>query len=255
MIWAELFAALHRLASPAPAPTPPAPPMPRPSKDDPLPRTGHSEAVLASPLSGFHGEARKLNAVDLCAAARKLGVDPLDLKVIIAVETSDSGFDAENRPTILFEPHQFYRLLDEPQRTQAVNQGLAYAVWTPKGYGTDTDQYPRLIKACSIHREAALKATSWGLGQIMGLNYASIGFGNVSAMVAAAMESEAQQLGMICAFLEHNHLVEPLKAHDWAKFAYGYNGSGYATEHYDRRLAGYFAQFAKATAATPTATA
>jgi hypothetical protein len=48
----------------------------------------------------------------------------------------------------------------------------------------------------------------------MGLNYASIGFGNVSAMVAAAMESEAQQLGMICAFLEHNHLVEPLKVHD-----------------------------------------
>jgi hypothetical protein len=94
MIWAELFAALRRRA----APTPPTPPMPPPSKDNPLPCTGHGEAVLASPLSGFHGEARKLNAGDLYAAARKLGVDPLDLKVIIAVETSGAGFDAENRP-------------------------------------------------------------------------------------------------------------------------------------------------------------
>jgi hypothetical protein len=37
--------------------------------------------------------------------------------------------------------------------------------------------------------------------------------------------------------LRNKHLIEPLNKHEWAVVARGYNGSGYAANRYDTRLA------------------
>jgi hypothetical protein len=47
-----------------------------------------------------------------------------------------------------------------------------------------------LAKAVQLDRTAALKSTSWGLGQVMGFNYDKAGYDSVESMVQKSMESE-----------------------------------------------------------------
>ena len=56
----------------------------------------------------------------------------------------------------------------------AVAAGLAYPKWGERPYPSDS--YPRIMAAGAIDLQAALKATSWGMGQILGENYAAAGF-------------------------------------------------------------------------------
>ncbi len=50
-------------------------------------------------------------------------------------------------------------------------------------------------------------------------------------------ESEAKQLKAMGMFLKANGLISKLQRHDWAGFARGYNGSAYAKNQYDTKLA------------------
>ena len=50
-------------------------------------------------------------------------------------------------------------------------------------------------------RTAALQSCSWGIGQIMGENFALAGFADVEQMVAAMSASEDQQLVAMANFL------------------------------------------------------
>ncbi len=106
-------------------------------------------------------------------------------------------------------------------------------------------QYDRLAVAIAKDRSAALQSCSWGIGQIMGENYARAGFSGVEQMVAAMSESEDQQLAAMGNFLVSTRLNVPLQAHDWSSFARGYNGVNYAVHRYDIRL---HAEFQKYTA-------
>jgi hypothetical protein len=70
------------------------------------------------------------------------------------------------------------------------------------GYGAGgANQYNRLAEAVTLDRQSALKSASWGLGQVLGLNYTSAGFADVEAMVAAMVVSEDNQLAAMAAFL------------------------------------------------------
>lgn len=99
-----------------------------------------------------------------------------------------------------------------------------------------------LVHLLKIAR-AALQSTSWGIGQIMGMNYKSAGFQNVEEMVEAMSNSEDQQLMAVGNFLISNGLSTALRAHDWASFARGYNGPGYAINRYDIRLNGEYQKY------------
>jgi hypothetical protein len=79
---------------------------------------------------------------------------------VLDVESRGSGFDAQGRPLILFEPHIFYALLGSSrQRDEAMVHGLAYPRWGTRPYPRDS--YPRLIEAIGIDETAALKSASW----------------------------------------------------------------------------------------------
>jgi hypothetical protein len=183
----------------------------------------------------FRGAAKRLDDIDLPKLGHKLGVGEDEIHAFLDVETRGYGFDSLGRPLILFEPHVFYRNLSGEKRSRALREGLAYKNWGTKPYPKDS--YPRLRAAVAIDETAALKACSWGLGQVLGENYAAAGFLTVQDMVEAMKADEELQLEASINFILENKLDDELRRQDWAGFARGYNGSGYKKNRYDVKLA------------------
>jgi hypothetical protein len=136
------------------------------------------------------------------------------------------------------ERHIFHRL------TQGQYDDGDISSPTPGGYGpAGAHQYDRLAAAIQKDSSAGLKSASWGIGQILGENYALAGFRSVEDMVAGMLESEDQQLAAMGNFLSNSNLKNSLQAHDWASYARGYNGANYAINRYDVRLNAEFQKF------------
>lgn len=191
----------------------------------------------------FVGASRRLDDIDLPRLGAILGVGEDEIHAFIAVETRGTGFDDLGRPRILFERHKFYANLPASKRAAAVAAGLANK--TPGGYGKESEQYPKLKRACEIDETAALKSASWGLGQVLGSNYADCGYATVQDFVAAMMADEESQLKASVDFIKANHLDDELRRHDWAGFAAGYNGKNYKINAYDVKLADEFRKWSR----------
>lgn len=195
-------------------------------------------------MTQFSGAARRITAQDVAQAAHRLGCEVAALRAVMAVESRNSGYDAQRRPIILFEPHVFYRVLGEPQRSRAAREGLAYPRWGERPYPRTSDgNYERLQRAIAIDEEAAFRAVSIGLGQILGENHAAAGYDLAVAMFAAACESEGAQLEQMACFIEASGLNRYLKDRQWRAFALGYNGPGEKRNHYDALLARAYAKW------------
>jgi hypothetical protein len=136
----------------------------------------------------FRGAAKRLDDIDLPRVGQMIGVGEDEIHAVLTVESSGSGFDAKGRPKMLFEPHVFYRNLPENKRGRAMAEGLAYPAWKPGAYPRDS--YPRLVAAINIDETAALKAASWGLGQILGENHTAAGCASVQEMVRQCVDDE-----------------------------------------------------------------
>jgi len=87
-----------------------------------------------------------------------------------------------------------------------------------------------------LDRTWALNSASWGKFQILGINSKLAGHQDLSSFITAMHKSERAHLDAFCAFVRSKKLVTALQTHDWAAFAFGYNGRGYAEKHYDRRI-------------------
>ena len=191
-------------------------------------------------MGDWAGEARRLVPGDLPAAARALGVPQAALVAVLAVEASGRGFDAENRPIILYEPHVLFRQLrahrpDKLAVAQAAR--LAYPRWGTEPYPRgQSAQYWRLDAACAIDPECAVRACSWGIPQILGENWQQAGYPSALAMVEAFKRSEQDQVGAMLRLIRAWGLVPALVAGDWARFARRYNGPG-AVQTYSAKLA------------------
>ena len=194
--------------------------------------------------AGFVCAAARLTDYDLPRIGHSIDVGEDEIHAVMEVEASGGGFDRLKRPKNLFEPHVLYRNLSGEKRTRAVSLGIAYATWKPGAYPTDS--YPRLAQALAIDEAAALKACSWGLGQVLGENFAAAGYASPQAMVLAfCAGGEAEQLAAMIRFITANRLDDELRRHDWAGFAKGYNGAGYARHGYHTKLAAAFAKWSK----------
>lgn len=176
----------------------------------------------------FQGNATALSSEGVMAVADKLDLHAAELWAVLAVETAGCGYLSDRRPQILFERHIFHRLTNGQYDDGAISDAVA------GGYGPrGAPQYDRLALAISKDRTAALQSTSWGIGQIMGTNYAAAGFSAVEDMVSAATVSEDQQLMTMANFLVTTKLAPFLQAHNWTGFARGYNGPNYVINRYD----------------------
>src|SRR5574343_152921 len=181
----------------------------------------------------FQGDGTPLTYEAALDVASDIGVPLERLWAVVRVETSGCGFLADRRPRLLFERHVFKSLTGG--RWDATHPGISGA-FDRAAYGAaGPHQYARLAEAAGLDQEAALKSASWGLGQVMGFNHVAAGFPTVSALVAAAVESEAAQLLQMAEFIFDNPvLVTALREGEWTDFAIAYNGP--SQQGYDARL-------------------
>lgn len=181
----------------------------------------------------FIGAAEPLTLVGLRNAANHVSCDAAALLAVIDVETSGCGFLPNRAPQILFERHIFRR-----ETGGAFDEAAPHlSSKTPGGYGlAGVGQYDRLTEAVALDEMAALRSTSWGLGQIMGRNSGAAGYPDVKAMIGAFVDSEDAQLLAMAEFCRSQHLAHYLEAHDWESFARGYNGEGFRRNRYDEKL-------------------
>ena len=179
--------------------------------------------------------------------ANKHDIEYAGLKAVVEVEASGKGFIGDV-PKILYEPHIMHRLLTKKNYITIRNNlmkahpNLCYPRWGTYKYGAESIQHRRLEIASQFNRDTALESCSWGLGQVMGFHWKSLGYESLQAFINDMYESEAKQLEAMIRFIKVNGLLLALKNKDWVKFARGYNGSGYAKNKYHIKLANAYAK-------------
>lgn len=182
--------------------------------------------------------------------ANRLGIEPALLKSVQIVEAAGrDGFLSDGRPQILFEGHIMYKEFHKkfPDRDLAYLckkfSMVFYPKWDKSKYFGGLGEYKRLELAKEIDEECALKATSWGMFQIMGFNHNLCGCKDVFEFVHKVSESHEKQLELMYYFMNNSGCLKELKEKDWAGFAKKYNGPGYAQNAYDQKLRNAYENF------------
>ncbi|AOA58906.1 N-acetylmuramidase family protein [Acinetobacter larvae] len=184
---------------------------------------------------------KKLTQQQIEAQATALAVSVAALRAVIEVECRNSGFNLDGTPVILFERHVFrQRLIANGKANiaaQAMRERPDLCNTSSGNYGLYSAQHGRLNVAAQYHRDSALESASWGLGQVMGYHWKSLGYASLQTFINAMYRDEASQLEAMCGYIKVNNLVKALKNKDWKAFARGYNGPAYAINKYDVKLA------------------
>lgn len=194
-------------------------------------------------MTNFVGAKKPLDALDIPRLAHRIDVSEDHLRAFVEVESRAKGFDSKGRPVMLFEPHVFYRCLPAAKRSAAVKAGLAYSKWVPGKYPADS--YPRLLKAIEIDEDAALKACSIGLSQVLVENHSQVGYATPQAMWQAFMDDEEAHIEAMVQFILANGIDDDLRASRWEVVARAYNGPRYAENAYHTKMAKAYAKFQK----------
>ena len=180
--------------------------------------------------------------------ARRRDLKPAALLAIAEVESAGVAWwvvDGKRRPAIRFEGHYFYRLLRGERRARAVREGLASpqagAVANPRSYAA---RYGLLARAMAIDPEAALRSTSWGLGQVMGDHHATLGYASAREMVEVMQAGVAGQVEVMVRYIDVFGLRRHVERRDWHAFARAYNGPGYKRNRYAAKMAAAWRRYA-----------
>jgi len=173
-------------------------------------------------------------------AAKMLGCSVPAVQAVAEVESGGSGFDSEGRCKILFEGHLFNKFTHGKYRS--AHPDLACENWQEaRGYYR-RDQWDRFSQAYQLDAKAAIKATSWGTFQILGMNYVGCGYPSPEVMVTAMSDgaggrsAEEEHLWSFVNFLRYNKFDRYLRLPSFEQFALAYYGPGYKTYSYDARL-------------------
>jgi len=177
--------------------------------------------------------------------AKAAGLRPAGALALVEVETAGAMFEQDGRtPTFLYERHIAWREAAKVSRmlqSAFAAAGLAIPHWSRatqyKDEGSSARRLGLIARARAIHEETANRSASWGLGQTMGFLYAELGFRSACEMVDHMTGSLSGQVDCFIQELKNKRLIGPLNAGQYATVARGYNGSGYAANHYDTRLA------------------
>ncbi len=178
---------------------------------------------------------KSLTDGDYRAVAQSIGCAVAAVRAVVEVEAAGSGFFSDGRPKILFEAQWFSAFTDS--RYDDSNPSISSPVWDRSLYIGGVGEWDRLYQALTLNRDAALKAASWGLGQVMGFNHPAAGYKDAESFVRDMYLSEGRQLQAMFNFIKSNKLDRFLINRDWAGFALRYNGEGYRENAYDEKLA------------------
>lgn len=194
--------------------------------------------------------------LDLTPAAILLGVDARTIAAVMAVESSGRGVGPSG-PVIRMEVHKLWSwvpvalrpAVDARFRVRGPRAWDGHE-WRPNPkeahfweplHRTQMDEHAALNVAKGIDLDAAIRATSYGLGQILGDHWRRCGFAS-PAEFEAAQATEAGQVDTMARFIAADPMmVQALRAHDWHRFAALYNGGG-QVDWYAHRLADAYAR-------------
>jgi hypothetical protein len=229
-------------------------------------------AVLAPPQkkqaaagSGDAGAtaARIWNAYGglLATVAARLAIEPETGVAVLAVESGGTAF-VQGRMVIRFENHIFFdrwgkanpaafaehfRYSAEARWKGHEFRASAAEAWK-SFHGKQAGEWEVFEFAQRLDRQAARMSISMGLPQVMGFNFAALGFKSVDEMFGAFSDAgsgeRAQVVGMfdfIRGAKGTSPMLEALRGHDWTGFAKRYNGTGQAEVYGTRLKAAYAA--------------
>ncbi|MFM5631271.1 N-acetylmuramidase domain-containing protein [Aeromonas veronii] len=204
--------------------------------------------TLAALLGTERGNQLTVNHMQ--AGADLLAVPLATMATVAQVESIGEGFTQAMRPVVLFERHVFYQQLTKHLGKAAADQLATHYpnLVNPKrgGYAGGAAEWERLQLAISLHRDAAIESASWGMFQIMGYHWQSLGFASASDWQAAMQRSEVEHLTALCRFIQQDPAMhKALQGRKWADFARRYNGPAFKENDYDTKLAKWFAHFTK----------
>lgn len=192
------------------------------------------------------------------AIAASAGLSYAEVMAFVSVESGGKGFsDTTGRLIIQFEPTWFHRYLvtfkvpHTFESTVLADGTKGYKLTAGEysftnGVQGQTSEWQAFDVAFKIHQDAAMLSASIGLMQIMGFHYKECGYDTVGHMWDDFKKGDANQVAAAVRFIKsQSALYQALKAHDWAKVAYYYNGQAYHEYHYDTRIASAFATYSK----------
>lgn len=157
------------------------------------------------------------------------------LKAVLEVETLGRGFyEGTLIPVVRLENHIFGK--ETKYKYNQSHPHLSSTIFNGKYNLTGWKEFERFQKAYALDKLAAIRATSWGLGQVMGFNYHYTDYDNEIKFMWAMFDCERSQLYAMLDFIKANNLDQYLRTEDWAAFAKGYNGKNYAQNQYDVKL-------------------
>jgi hypothetical protein len=228
--------------------------------DDRLPyKKQKNDQVKLDFLGGYTGE--KITEEDYVNAAKSIGCEVAVIKAVAEVETKAESFDKRNRPTILYERHQFSKRTKPKRKYDKDNPDISsrkhykkaskdnkmlVAAGSLHDYDLYGNSYSKLAKAYSLDKNAALKACSWGKFQIMGFNHIAAGYKTIFSFVEDMCRSEKEHLKAFVNFVMANEVLRKAAIKkDWATFAENYNGEGYSENNYDNKMKKAYKRYVK----------
>lgn len=175
------------------------------------------------------GNAKPMTEIGFTNAKDLLDCEPELIWAVASVESSGCGFFPDARPKIRFE-HSVYD--GYANDFSLFGQGNGYGV---------------LVNAYQRHPEAAMKATSWGIGQIMGFHAELIGYRTVgvAGMIRAFSDFEDDQLMAMAYFCMKTGAADHLRKFNFKGFAHLYNGPDFRRNQYDTKLEAAFERYRK----------
>lgn len=188
-----------------------------------------------------------LNTKQLATVRRFASANGWEWPVLAGLVDQESGghfyWDVHGEKVLALniEGHYFYRHLSKlaPDKLkEAVASGLAAkkrgVIKVPNSYAA---RYAMFLRMTALHREAAFRSISSGVGQIMGENYAAMGFPSAESLYDFGLASEANQIDLMVRFIHTKPaLVKAVHEDDVTGIAYYYNGPAYKVNHYDTEL-------------------
>lgn len=194
----------------------------------------------------------KLTDARIAEIARENGIHPAALLAVKLIESgTKSGFLDSGKPQILFEGHVFYKYLKANVKSLDMNKlcaqypNIVYPKWDKSKYFGGEKEWARLEQARKINMKYANYAASWGMFQVMGFNYKTCGCKSIDEFVEKMCTSQEQQLLLTLNFLKNSNLIVPLQKRQWATFAKGYNGPGFAQNKYHIKLQAAYNNYLK----------
>lgn len=182
--------------------------------------------------------AQDVTKNDFEVLSSQLGVEREVLRAIAVAETGDKVpfkyyVRGERHATILYERHFMKRLAAAQgvspeiiRNIEPTEPKIVHSYDSSYRYGSDSEQYERLVRAREINYDAANMSCSWGKFQVMGEYYHHL-YESTEELADAQNYCAMQHLQYFKVFLvKEKRMLQSMIDKDWLAIARKYNGTG-----------------------------